>query len=87
MNPLFLQHHPLVDPEPVLLVDDGQGQVGELDPLLHQRVRADHHVHRPAPDPLEDAPTIGRRDRCGEQRVDEPGRSDGRWRFVEQARL
>ena len=30
----------------MLLVDHGQGEVGELDVLLHQRVRADHEMDR-----------------------------------------
>ena len=32
----------LLDPEPVLLVDDDQAEVAELHPLLQQRVGADH---------------------------------------------
>ncbi len=39
---LLLQHHALVDAEPVLLVDHGQRQVGELDPFLDQGMGADH---------------------------------------------
>ncbi len=35
------QRLPLLDAEAVLLVDDGDGEVGELDGLLDQRVRAD----------------------------------------------
>ena len=34
------QGGPLLDPEAVLLVDDGDGEVGELDLLLDERVRA-----------------------------------------------
>ena len=35
------ERRPLLDPEPVLLVDDEQSEVGELHVLLDQRVRAD----------------------------------------------
>ena len=35
------ERRPLLDPEPVLLVDDEQPEVGELHVLLDQRVRAD----------------------------------------------
>ena len=51
---LALQRHPLVQAEPMLLVDDGEREVGEAHRLLHQRVRADHEVHRPVGDALED---------------------------------
>ena len=40
------ERHALVDAEAVLLVDHGQRQVGELDVLLHQRMRADHELDR-----------------------------------------
>jgi hypothetical protein len=38
---LVAQRVPLLDAEPVLLVDDDQPEVGELHPVLQQRVRAD----------------------------------------------
>ena len=38
------QGGPLLDAEAVLLVDDGDGEVGELDLLLDERVRADREL-------------------------------------------
>ena len=52
---LAAQRVPLLDAEPVLLVDHHQAEVGELDLLLEQRVGADHDPgvagerRRPAP--------------------------------------
>ena len=43
--PLALEHGPLPHAELVLLVDDDQAEVGELDVLLDQRLRADGDVH------------------------------------------
>ncbi len=40
------QRHALVHAETMLLVDHGQGEVGELDILLDQRMRADHEMDR-----------------------------------------
>ncbi len=41
---------PLLDPEAVLLVDDGDGEVGEEDAALDQRVRPDRDLRRPVLD-------------------------------------
>jgi hypothetical protein len=43
---LVAQSKPLVHAETMLFVDDGQGQIVEGHRLLHQRVRADHHLRR-----------------------------------------
>ena len=43
-RPAFRKRAPLLDPESVLLVDDGDGEVAQLDALLDQRVRADDDV-------------------------------------------
>ena len=41
---LLPQGGPLLDPEAVLLVDHDHAEAVELDPLLDQRVGADHDV-------------------------------------------
>ena len=41
---LVAQRQPLVHPEAVLLIDDGQAQIVEDHRLLHQRMRAHHHL-------------------------------------------
>ena len=59
--PLPFSADPLVQAEPVLLVDDGERQVGERHALLDQRVRADHQVDRAVGDALQDAlPVLAR---------------------------
>ena len=40
---LLADREALADAEAVLLIDDGQGQVAELDPLLDQGMRPDQH--------------------------------------------
>ena len=54
MHALLHQLEPLHHTEAVLLVDDHQAQLLELDILLEQRVRADHHLHQPFRDQLLD---------------------------------
>ena len=49
---LALQRHPLMQPEPVLLVDHREREVVEGDTLLDERVRAHDEVDRPVGDPL-----------------------------------
>jgi hypothetical protein len=44
-EPLALQHRALPHAELVLLVDDDEPEVGELDVLLDQRLRADTRVN------------------------------------------
>ena len=44
MGAFLLQRDPLVDPEAVLLIDDGEREVGEGDPLLDQGMGPDHEV-------------------------------------------
>ena len=54
----------LLDAEPVLLVDDGDGEIGELDVALDQRVRADGDLRDAVRDLVAD---LLRADRAGEQ--------------------
>ena len=51
---LALERHPLMQPEPVLFVDDRERQVVEGHALLHQRMGTDHEVDVARSDPLED---------------------------------
>ena len=61
----------LLDAEPVLLVDHDQAEVGELDPLVEQRVGADDDAGRAGGD-LGQRRAAGRRaERAGDQR--DPG--------------
>ncbi len=55
VGPLALaaEQEPLIDAEPVLLVDDGQREVAILDRLLEQRMRADHDGDAAAREPGE----------------------------------
>ena len=64
---LLLQRDPLVHAEPVLLVDDGEGEVGEPHALLDQRVGADHQVDGPVGDRRKDPLAVLPGDRAGEQ--------------------
>ena len=57
----------LLDAEAVLLVDDGDGQVGELDLALDQRVRADRDAHVAGRDELVGGAALA----CGEARGEE----------------
>ena len=69
---LVAQHVALLHAEPVLFVDHHQAQLGELDLLLQQRVRADDQPGR-AGRGVQQGPPPGRRpQRPGEQR--DPGR-------------
>ena len=70
---LGLERHALVQPEPVLLVHDGQRQVGERHALLHQRVGPDHEVDAAVGDPLEDALPVLAGDGAGQHRVGDDG--------------
>src|SRR5207244_12275149 len=63
---LRLQLPSLLDPEPVLLVDDRQAEPREGDRFLEQRVRADHDGRTAVGDLLQGlAPRIGR-ERAGQ---------------------
>ena len=65
---LRLQLPSLLDPEPVLLVDDRQAEPREGDRFLEQRVRADHDGRTAVGDLLQGlAPRIGR-ERAGQKR-------------------
>ena len=44
-RPLIAEGGALHDAEAMLLVDDGKGQLGDLDAFLDDRVRADDDVH------------------------------------------
>ena len=59
---------PLLDAEPVLLVDDDQAEVGEGDLLLEQRVGADHDAGLAAGGPQHRLLALGLAHRAGEQR-------------------
>ena len=48
MHPLGAQRRALHDAEPVLLVDDREPELAERDRILHERMRPDHEVERPA---------------------------------------
>ena len=63
---------PLLDPETVLLVDDGDGEGAELDLLLDERVRADGDVGLAAREPLADGAALRGRDRAREQLAADP---------------
>ena len=69
LDALALQGHPLVQAEPMLLVDDRERQVVERHALLHQRVGPDRQVDRTVGDPLHDARAVLPGDRPGQQRV------------------
>ncbi len=58
----------LLDAEAVLLVDDGDGEVGELDLALDQRVRADGDPDVARRDELVRGAALARGDARGEQR-------------------
>ena len=62
----------LLDPEPVLLVDDHHAELVELDRVLQQRVRADDDADLAAGDLGADLLLLRRRHRAGQQR--QPGR-------------
>ena len=55
------ERRPLLDPEPVLLVDDDQQQPGELDLALEQRVGADDEARIARCDPLAAGALLGGR--------------------------
>ena len=55
LAPLGLQRAALMQPEPVLLVDHREREVGERDRLLHERVGAHHQVDLPSAIPSSDA--------------------------------
>ena len=76
---LVLQGPALLHPEPVLLVDDREGEVRERDRLLEQRVGPDHDLRLARPDRLERPPAGLGRERAREQRHADP-------EVVEQAR-
>ena len=57
----------LLDPEPVLLVHDGDGQIAELDRLLDQRVRAYRDVRVAGGDRRARGRVLGRRERARQQ--------------------
>ena len=67
-RPLGVERGPLADPEAVLLVDDGDRQLGELDIRLDQRVGADGQAGLPGGESLEVSLALRRRRRPGEQR-------------------
>ena len=71
--PFSFSKMPLVHAEPVLLVDHGQRQVGELDPFLHQRVRADDEVDLAVADAVDHVLPVVAGDRSGQERVREGG--------------
>jgi hypothetical protein len=70
--PLVLESHPLMQAESVLLVDDGEREIGERHALLHERVRADQEIHRSGGDGCDDPGPVlaghGPRQRCVRQR-------------------
>jgi hypothetical protein len=53
--------------EPVLLVDDSDGEVPKVDPLLDERVRPDHHLRVSRGDQLPRESVLARTQRAGEQ--------------------
>ena len=58
---------PLLDAEPVLLVDDGDGEVAELDLALDQRVRADRDLRLAGRDPAADGAVVAGGQRTRQQ--------------------
>ena len=60
---LVAQRRPLLDTEPVLLVDDDRAEAVEVDALLDQRVGADHDVDRAVGEAGEHRPAVGARRR------------------------
>ena len=68
------QRHALVHAEAMLLVDHGQGEVGELDVLLHQRMRADHEMDRAVGQALQRLLLLLLAVAAGEQRQAHAGR-------------
>ena len=87
MCALLLQRDSLVNAEPVLLVDDGEREIGELHALLHERMGADDQVDRSAPDRIQDPPAVSSRHRCREERVGDGPLRRGRLRLAQQALL
>ena len=67
-GPLGVERRALADAEAVLLVDDADGEPGELDVGLDQRVGADHQAELAAGEPVERLAPARRRRRAGEQR-------------------
>ena len=65
---LLGERQPLVDAEPVLLVDHGQREILEHHLLLEQRVRADQDVEVAAGEPLEDIGALAPAFTTGEDR-------------------
>ena len=65
---LRLERAALLHAEPVLLVDDGQREVGERHLLLEQRVRPDHDRRLPRRDRLGRVPPALAGQRAGQQR-------------------
>ena len=61
------QRRPLLDPEPVLLVDHDQAEVREADPVLEQRVGADHDAGLAAGHPAQRGGALGLGHRAREQ--------------------
>ncbi len=82
------QRHALVHAEPVLLVDHDHGEVGELDILLHQRVRADHELDRAVGEALQGSASSALAVAAGQQRDLHAGgfgeRRDGREMLARQ---
>jgi hypothetical protein len=69
---LLLEGDALMQAEPVLLVDDSEGEVGELHALLHQRVGPDEDVHLAGRDGRHDPVALLPGDRGRQQRVHGP---------------
>ena len=65
--PALGERGPLLDAEAVLLVDDGDGEVGELDLPLDERVRADGDADVARGDELVCGAALARGDARGEQ--------------------
>src|SRR5262249_60154920 len=59
--------HPLRDPEAMLLVDDGEAELGEPDALGEERVRADEEVDRAGGEEAEGRLADAARRRRGEE--------------------
>ena len=64
---LVAQRRPLLDTEPVLLVDDHGTERVELDPFLDEGVRADRDVDRAVGEPGQHVLALGAGDPVGEQ--------------------